>query len=136
MSPYSGVNDETLPSYIKTKSEAVKSKWVTIFNAVYTDAGEEAAFIAANSWLKRQAKEIVARSTSSRTRVVFKISEKELIKRSDDGEDYLTAVLATDEKHEDGKKFTPELLPVGKESKLTVQFVYILNAVLERSILF
>jgi hypothetical protein len=110
--PYSGIADEKLPSYIKNKSDVLKKKWITIFNAVYESSGEEAAFIAANSWLKRSINEkvVTARTLSSRERIIFKISDNQLLKRTDDGEEYLTAVLATTDEHLDGKKFSSELL--------------------------
>lgn len=104
------INSTNLPKYIKNRPEATKQKWVSIFNSVFKDSGEEAAFIAANSWLRRQAKEIVARSTTARSRITFTISDTELIKRSDDGEDYVTAILANTDTNKDGKIFSEGLL--------------------------
>ncbi len=110
--PFKGINDPSLPKYMKGRSASIKKKWIAIFNSVFVKDGESAAFVAANSWLKRQikSKATVARSLSSRERITLTISDKELIKRSDDGEEYLTAVLATTDLHGDGKQFTPELL--------------------------
>jgi hypothetical protein len=93
--PYS-LSSSNLPSYIKTKPDSIKAKWIAIFNAVYEKDGEEAAFIAANSWLKKNIKEKVATGKTEiiRERIQFVIDTKEFIKKTDDDEEYISAVLA------------------------------------------
>ena len=71
------------------------------------------AFVVANSMLLKELKkpapkkELLKRSVE---KVSFKLDDKILIKRSADGEEFITAVLATDDVNLDGKKFSPELL--------------------------
>jgi len=94
--PYSGLNDKKLPSYIAKRSDDVRRKWVSIFNSVFKNSGEEAAFIAANSWLKRQMKSIetTAKTHQVRNRIKFVIDSKKFIKKTMNGEEYISAILS------------------------------------------
>jgi hypothetical protein len=105
--PYSGYNDPKLPSYVKSKSESIRKKWVSLFNQVYKSDGESKAMLMANTWLKKQAtkKEFVKRSV-----IMFESVNNGFIKRSSDGEDYMTFVLSSTTPHRDGKVFTEEML--------------------------
>jgi hypothetical protein len=95
--PYT-LSSTNLPSYVKGRSEAVKKKWIAIFNAVDKTDGESKAFAIANTWLKKQVKEkkVVARTEASVERLFFTIDSSNLIKRTDDGEEYISAVLSDD----------------------------------------
>jgi hypothetical protein len=94
--PYTSQSKD-LPSYVKNRTSAIKKKWVAIFNRVYAEEGEKMAFLVANKWLKRQVKEkkSVARTSQVRERVTFVIDDStELIKRTEDGDDYVSFKLA------------------------------------------
>lgn len=95
--PYT-TKSTNLPSYVKSRSKEVQSKWIAIFNSVYEKDGEEKAFALANSWLKRQVKEkvVAGRTEGTLSRVTFTIDKSQLIKRTDAGEEYIAAVLSDD----------------------------------------
>ena len=106
--PYT-VDSKNLPSYISNKSEGVKAKWVSLFNKIYKEKGEEEAFIVANTWLKRH--------LSSEAKLIKRSfielemdSSKGFIKRSDDGEDYISFILNSTVPHKDGRVFTEAML--------------------------
>jgi hypothetical protein len=99
---------EEVPSYVKNKPEEIRSKWLIIFNRVEKELGKPEAFIAANGWLKRELKK---QNFLKRSVVSFDIeSEGEFIKRSSDGDEYISLVLNTTNPHYDGRVFTEELL--------------------------
>jgi len=102
--PYT--KDSKLPTYVEGKPEHIKTKWIEIFNRVYAKEGESMAFYVANTWLKKQ-KTFLKRSV-----ITFEVDDSEgfFLKRSDDGEDYITLKLGSSEKHHDGKSYSPELL--------------------------
>jgi hypothetical protein len=52
--PYSGPNDASLPSNVKSQPEAKRAEWVAIFNRIYAKYGETAAFRWANGSVKKQ----------------------------------------------------------------------------------
>lgn len=107
--PYRTIDSPNLPEYVKNKPESIRKKWVTIFNAVVDSEGEDAALLAANSWLKRELD--TQSSFLKRSVIKFDVDTSSgFIKRSDDNEDYVTLVLNTTESHRDGKKFSPGLL--------------------------
>lgn len=91
-------DSNNLPEYVKKRSPEVRKKWIAIFNAALKESGDEkVAFAVANKWLQKQVKEkqIVARSAESLTRVSFVIDDSsEFIKRTDDGDDYISFKLA------------------------------------------
>jgi hypothetical protein len=105
--PYSGVNDRLLPSYVKTKSETIRKQWIALFNESYSKYGESKALLIANTWLKKQLqhKQFVKRSV-----IQFDVVNESLIKRSSDGQDYVTFVLSSTTPHRDGVIFTEEML--------------------------
>jgi hypothetical protein len=93
--PYKTIDSPNLPPYVKNKPEWVKQKWISIFNAVLETDGEEAAFVAANSWLKRELEKLD--SFMKRSVLTFDVDTTDgFIKRSEDDEDYVTLVLNTD----------------------------------------
>lgn len=106
--PYT-TDSKNLPSYVKNKPQNIKKKWVEIFNSLYKEKGEEAAFIGANGWLKREMKKksrLVKRSF-----VPFEVDTSQgFIKRSNDGEEYISFVLNSNKPHKDGKVFSEDML--------------------------
>jgi len=105
--PYE-INSSNLPSYVKDKPKEVRAKWIHIFNSVYAEHGEEMAFIVANKWLKRFYAE---NKYIKRSIVVLSVDKSQgFIKRSDDGNEYITLLLGDLEPHLDGKVYTEELL--------------------------
>lgn len=69
--------------------------------------GGRTGLIAANTWLKDE----LTKPVQVRQSVKFELVKgPEFIKRSEDGEEYLTYVLATDEPHKDGKRYSKEAL--------------------------
>ena len=106
-------NSKDLPSYVMKLSDANKSRWIEIFNAAYEKYGEEKALLLANTWLKRNIKKesVVAKSTASVEHLVFTVdTSSELIKRADDGEDYIDFILTDDKPDDEGVVYPPELL--------------------------
>lgn len=105
--PYS-VNSDNLPSYVKKLSAELIAGWVAVFNSAFEKYGEKEAFLIANTWLKKKLpqKKMVKRSV-----INFQLdTTKGFIKRSRDGEDYVTFVLNSTEPHRDGKRFSEAML--------------------------
>lgn len=105
-------DDPKLPSYIKNKSESIRIKWVKVFNKVLASEGKEMAMIVANQFLKKAVKEssIIARNTSNIKKLTFEIQPEMFLQRTESGEEYVTAILANDEEHHDGKRFSESVL--------------------------
>jgi len=106
--PYSGINDSALPDYVKKLPDNLKKGWVQVFNASYDKYGERDAIRMANAWLKKQ---IPQKSFVKRAAIEFDVDlSKGFIKRSSDGDDYITFVLNSTAPHRDGKKFSEDML--------------------------
>lgn len=104
--PYN--KNKELPSYVKKLSSKLQEGWKSVFNAAYDKYGEERATMIANAWVKKQAepKKLVKRSVVS-----FELdSSSGFIKRSRDGEEYVTFVLNSTQPHRDGKLFSEKML--------------------------
>lgn len=113
MSPYSGVNDKTLPSYVKNKSPKIRAKWIAIFNAAFKTDGEKVAITVANKWLKRtvKKKEIQAKSLNLRKISLTPVMEDgEFIKKSANGDEYVSFTLTDVLKDEQGDSYPDALL--------------------------
>lgn len=110
--PYDDVNSAALPDYIKKLPSALRARWIKIFNSILETNGEEMAFIVANKWLTRQIKptEMKAKTENTRQRITFKIDSKQLIKKTESGEEYISAVLADEHPDSEGDSYTPEVL--------------------------
>ena len=94
-----------LPQYVENKPDHIKKKWLSIFNESKKLSDERIALLVANKWLQKQ-KTFLKRST-----VVFEIDKSEgFIKRSDDGDEYVTLKLGSLLPHKDRKKYTEDLL--------------------------
>ena len=101
--PFEGPSDAKLPKYVKSTSEATRSKWVAIFNAAFEKHGETKAILIANTWLKKQ----VAPKKSTRTIVKLKADNaKHYVQRDADGDDYVSFILSSTALHKDGKQFS------------------------------
>jgi hypothetical protein len=106
--PFSGGSDARLPKHIKKRSKKLRSGWVKVFNAALIKFGEKRAFVIANSWLKKQ---LTRKKFIKRSIVKFDIyTEKGFIKRSRNGDEYITLVLNSTTPHEDGKIFSENML--------------------------
>jgi hypothetical protein len=101
-----------IPSYVKKLSKESQEKWASVYNH-FAPRGDEVAFIAANSWLqKHMSTHLAACSVKVRSVVHFDIdtTSPEFIKRTDSGEEYITAVLQDVYGDKDGVRWTPEIL--------------------------
>lgn len=99
-----------LPSYVKNKPKEVIKKWVALFNDIYEKEGEEAAYIVANSWLKRHLNSKAKLVKRSFIPLEQDKSGQTLIKRSADGEEYVSFVLNGLLPHGDNKRFSESML--------------------------
>lgn len=96
-----------LPSYVKNKSKPIQDKWVAVYNTALKKGDKSSALIVANSWLKKQKKEVIKQSF---TKIIFELDNKQLIKQDANGDEYISAVLASTEETKEGKRFSEELL--------------------------
>jgi len=110
--PYKSINDPTLPSYIINKSGDMKRKWLDIFNTVYDKYGDSMAFVVANKWLTRQLESttLEAKTMNTIEREEFKLSEGQLIKCTDDGDEYIDFVLTATTPDNKGDVYPEALL--------------------------
>jgi len=110
--PYT-IDSTDLPSYIKKLSDDIKAKWIAVFNSVYEKEGEKIAMIAANKWLQRRVKitsvEGKADSALFIERITLELNDKQLIKQTEDGEDYVDFVMTDTGADNEGNKY-PEYL--------------------------
>ena len=111
--PYT-INSENLPSYIKKLSDDIKAKWVTIFNSVYEKEGEKIALIAANKWLQRGIKKTSVEGKSDNAlfieRITLELGDKQLIKQTADGEEYVDFVMTDTGADTEGNKYPESLI--------------------------
>lgn len=110
--PYT-MQSENLPSYVSKLPSDIKAGWIGIFNEIYKSRGEEAAFIAANAWLKRKVKVDSLTGNTNKAYVIetlhFDIGEGQLVKNSD-GEDYVDFVLTDTKVIRNGDQYPESLL--------------------------
>lgn len=106
------LGDPRVPMYVTKRGQDTEKKWIAIWNAIREVEGEAGAWLAANSWLKQQIVTIVSLAATQqvRERLTFTIQDGQLIKRTDNGEEYITAVLADIDANSLGEKHTPEVL--------------------------
>jgi cation transport regulator ChaB len=108
--PYQGISDSKLPSYVQKLPEKLRKGWVAVFNGAYDKYGEKKAFLMANAWVKKQMPE-KKKGFVKRSAIEFEVYTKQgFIKRSADGEDYITFVLNSTKPHRDGKMFSEKML--------------------------
>lgn len=95
-----------IPEYVKTKPLKVQQGWETTYKK-YSVQGHEYGVIAANTWLLEQKK----KEKVVRTTLKFDVNSSQgFLKRSDDGEDYISLVLNSIIPNKDGKTFTEKIL--------------------------
>lgn len=106
------LGDPRVPEYVTKRGQETEKKWIAIWNAFYDIGGEADAWLGANTWLKKQIVDIVtlAATQKVRERLTFTIQDNQLVKRTDSGEEYITAVLADIDANLLGEKHTPEVL--------------------------
>lgn len=96
-----------VPKYVQKLDNPTQLKWKAMYTAASAGNNEGVALYAANSWLKRNS--IVQETT--RERVHFELEAgKELVKASDDGEQYLSFVLADDLPTTSGNTYNSSIL--------------------------
>jgi len=85
-----------VPSYVSNKPEALKKKWIKIFNDIKEEHGPQVALVVANNWLMRQPKrEEVSRTEKQIIRIPLELdTTRELITRTDNGDEYVSFKLA------------------------------------------
>lgn len=107
--PYKGADDRNIPRHIRILPEGLRKLWVNVFNRVFEERGEATAFIVANSIVKKRLSktEFVKRSI---VKLELVKEDGQFIKRSDDGEEYITFKLATTSLHKDGKQNSEKFL--------------------------
>jgi hypothetical protein len=127
---FDGLTDvEHLPAYVRSQPSEVRQRWIAIYETVFANTGDATrAMLASNVWLRSRlmkkladealaesipeepAKEVVA-SRSSRRILKFDVdTSKEFIKRSDSGEEYITAILQDVYGDNDGRMWPESLL--------------------------
>lgn len=102
-----------LPSYVASKSDKIKKKWMQIFNSVFEQNGEEKAFIVANTWLKRQTTKSLEAKTINSPKleiVSFDVSNSGFISKTEEGEEYMEYTLANTKVDKEGDTYPSELL--------------------------
>ena len=99
-----------LPSYVQNKNKNIQKKWIAMYKTALSKSDEASALSVANNWLKKQ--KIVKQTF---TKVYFEIDSNQLIKQDANGDEYISAVLATTEKTKEGKTFTEDLLKKWEE---------------------
>ena len=110
--PYKKASKD-LPSYVQKLGDSLKGKWISIFNAAEDKYGEERAFIIANTWLKKSIKVTSVEAKTERVATIIKFEvddSKELIKKTDSGEDYIDFVLTDNLPDKSGDSYPDALL--------------------------
>jgi hypothetical protein len=102
-----------LPAYVKKLSPENQSMWLAISTSVAAKESEQVGFLVANKWLQSNLKksELKARTEQVRDRIEFILdTSEELIKRTVDGEDYVSFKLADVYKDKFGVQLPEEVL--------------------------
>lgn len=105
--------DPKVPEYVVKRGPEVEKRWISVFNQFYEIGGEAEAWLGANTWLKSHIVQMVtlAATVQTRERLSFTIStDGQLIKRTDSGEEYISAILADVDANRLGERHTPEVL--------------------------
>ncbi len=102
-----------IPSYVAKQSNLLIRGWVSIYKHFFDSYGNDAAIIAANEWLKKflQKQVILAKSKKIR-RLEFSLEKGDdgFIKKSLDGDDYVSFMLADNLYDLQGDAYNPKLL--------------------------
>jgi hypothetical protein len=98
-----------IPNFVPSH---LKDQWSTVYTSALP-RGDAFATVFANQWVLQNAlvQEPVKRSAETLSRLSFTIQEEQLIARTEDGEDYMTAVLSDNQ---------PYIVP-SSDGKITVE---------------
>lgn len=102
------VTSPNLPTYVENKPKHIIKRWVEIFNEILDGQGEEAAYIAANGWLMRELERMD--KYHKRATLKFEVSDTQFIKRTADGDDYVSFKLADTQRDSFGVELTEDVL--------------------------
>ena len=102
------ISSPNIPAYVSNKPERIRKRWVEIYNAVVDSEGEEAAFIAANGWLKRELEKLA--QFNKRSTLKFEASDAQFIKRTENGDEYVSFKLADTQLDSFGVKLSDDVL--------------------------
>jgi hypothetical protein len=99
-----------IPKYVRDSGHA--DGWSQVYSSLLPSRGDAYASLAANVWLRGEvSKELIARSTRVRETIKFTINpEGEFVKRTDSGEEYITAVLQDVYGDKDGISWSEDVL--------------------------
>lgn len=102
-----------IPNYISKLPKKTQQSWAALYEQ-YQPRGDDVALFAANTWLKstiRTTQAIAATQGAMRKVLRFEVdTTKEFIKRTDDGEEYISAMLTDVLENVDGNPLPIELL--------------------------
>ena len=127
---YDGLNDMSVPSYIKSLSVESRRRWIAIYETVFAHTGDDVrALLAANTWLRRMTekqladeaqveaslenpqKELIVARATNRSTLKFSVdTSKGFIKRTDSGEEYIVAMLQDVYGDSDGETWSADVL--------------------------
>lgn len=86
-----------IPSYIDSLPGTIKAKWLSIYRQLLKSKGSEVSLLVANKWLQRQIKVSSIEGKTDKAyfieKVSFSMSDSQLIKKTEDGEEYVDFVL-------------------------------------------
>ena len=101
-------DNQIIPNYLSKVSPELQEGWKTVCSVSSQRFGDVEGQLMANAWLKKQLpqKRMVKRSVINFTLD----TSRGFIKRSRDGEDYITFVLNSTDPHRDGKMFSESML--------------------------
>jgi len=104
----------TVPNYVEKLPASIKARWVALFESVAKKEGDAIALIAANKWLKRQIKKTSVEGKTDKAffieKISFDLSDTQLIKNTDDGEEYVEFILTDDKMIKNGDIYPTALL--------------------------
>jgi hypothetical protein len=99
-----------IPEYVKKAGPAVVTKWGQVYELYGANDPAEGE-LAANLWLQRNMQQFIAATKQSREVIRFTVQTgDEFIKRTDDGEEYITAMLEDVHGDSDGVRWSPAVL--------------------------
>lgn len=91
------LESKELPTYVTKLPRSIMVKWIAIFNKVEEDEGKSMALVVANKWLKRQIKRSSVEGKTDKAyfieRIHLQLSDNQLIKKTEAGEEYIDFVL-------------------------------------------
>jgi len=105
------MNAPIIPNYLGKLDHTLQHGWEEVYVASYPKYGEKDAYLMANTWVKNQLPVATPKRLIKRSVINFQLdTSRGFIKRSRDGEDYITFVLNSTDPHRDGKMFSEAML--------------------------